>query len=667
MLMWSLDGTLRYLPIEALWDGKQYLLQRFQSAVFTPASLSRLADETSPDWTVLGLGVSKEHPGFTALPAVPEELRGIVRQGPGDGAGVLLGTILLDEAFTLPALKAALLNGYKALHIASHFAFRPGDETRSVLLLGDGAPLSLADFDQKPPSTLFRGVELICLSACDTAMGGQGADGREVDGLWRAGAAQRGGCGNGEPVAGGGRQHAGADAGLLPYPPAASGPLQAGGPAGGAAGAVDGQHEGDGAEPAAQPGGERAGAGRGGASPVPAGPKRALRAPLLLGALHPDRQLAMKRKFQPRHSLCERALLPDSRINDCVTICNPWVRSLSAFTVALVAVPFPGCPRQFENECLFLAPVANEDKGRPVVGMRVGRVRIGREGGQPTGDRPGTADTPGTGRVGASIGRSLGAAQQRQLRLPQRLDLGHTGMELPDLIEGAHQQLRALIRHRPQAGDHRVRALALRQHAKALDLSAVGILAAGRRVAGRKRQQVHALEQVAGHLLDLGQGEVAAVAKQQERVGFVAGPEGEVAGNMHDLVAVSQRRFHGGQREVCIQHDRSGQDARAALLSDDPAQLFGNGGERVKTGIGARNSQAQRGPLRVHVMFQAVEAGRGEEGVLEALDQVLLAVVEGGDRQIAQGAVQGPHQSLRLRARQVFLDRADENIIELFR
>jgi CHAT domain-containing protein len=60
--------------------------------------------------------------------------------------------------------------------------FRPGNETDSFLLLGDGDELSLArlkegDFD-------FIDVELLALSACETAMcGGKGADGREIEGF----------------------------------------------------------------------------------------------------------------------------------------------------------------------------------------------------------------------------------------------------------------------------------------------------------------------------------------------------------------------------------------------------------------------------------------------------------------------------------------------------
>src|SRR6185436_17180882 len=37
-LMWSLDGVLRYLPVSALHDGRQYVVERYRNVVFTPAS-----------------------------------------------------------------------------------------------------------------------------------------------------------------------------------------------------------------------------------------------------------------------------------------------------------------------------------------------------------------------------------------------------------------------------------------------------------------------------------------------------------------------------------------------------------------------------------------------------------------------------------------------------
>jgi CHAT domain-containing protein len=176
-LLWSLDGVLRYLPLAALYDGEQYLLERYRLVVFTPASHTRLKDLPRPQWTGLGVGVSKEHAYFTALPAVPDELRSIIRDPTlPEAQGVLPGTIHLDEAFTAPALRAALRQGYPVVHIASHFQFHPGDETASFLLLGDGSHLTLAQLKTWPQP--FQGVDLLTLSACNSALGGAAAEGR---------------------------------------------------------------------------------------------------------------------------------------------------------------------------------------------------------------------------------------------------------------------------------------------------------------------------------------------------------------------------------------------------------------------------------------------------------------------------------------------------------
>lgn len=181
-LMWSLDGALRYVPVAALYDGERYMVERYRNTVFTLASMARLKDEPSASWKGLGFGVSKALGDFAALPAVPEELRGIIRDEAADGArGVLPGKISLDEAFTEESLKTGLRQRFPLVHVASHFQFQPGNETDSFLLLGDGSRLSLAQL--KSAQSLFGGVELLTLSACDTASGGAGADGKEVEGF----------------------------------------------------------------------------------------------------------------------------------------------------------------------------------------------------------------------------------------------------------------------------------------------------------------------------------------------------------------------------------------------------------------------------------------------------------------------------------------------------
>lgn len=181
-LMWSLDGVLRYVPMGALHDGKQYLVERYRHVVFTPASQARLKDRPSAHWKGLGLGVSKAQTGFDPLPAVESELRGIIHEtGQPAANGILPGTVKLNEAFTADSMLASLRQRYPLVHIASHFQFRPGNETNSFLLLGDGSHLTLAQVKRYP--NIFEKVELLTLSACNTATGDAGASGSEVEGF----------------------------------------------------------------------------------------------------------------------------------------------------------------------------------------------------------------------------------------------------------------------------------------------------------------------------------------------------------------------------------------------------------------------------------------------------------------------------------------------------
>jgi CHAT domain-containing protein/tetratricopeptide (TPR) repeat protein len=175
-LMWSLDGVLRYLPLAALYDGKQYLIERYRVSVMTLASNARLNDRPDTKWKGAGFGVTKAYEGLPPLPLVSAELAGIIATKPGD-TGVLAGEIKLNGTFTEQSMRQTLLKGYAVVHIASHFRFQPGNETQSYLLLGDGGHLSLAEL--MTSANLFGGVQLLTLSACNTGMG----DGTEVEGF----------------------------------------------------------------------------------------------------------------------------------------------------------------------------------------------------------------------------------------------------------------------------------------------------------------------------------------------------------------------------------------------------------------------------------------------------------------------------------------------------
>ena len=178
-LLVSLDGSLRYAPLAALYDGERYLVEKYQFAILTDAGRSSLKDLPQSTWRVGGLGMTRETPEFIALPAVREELEGILRH---DGRGVLDGEVHFDEAFNLAKFRSVLNKNYPVIHIASHFVFRPGTEEDSFLLMGDGSRLSLKAI--KDTDMDFNGVDLLTLSACDTGSGGgTDANGREVEGF----------------------------------------------------------------------------------------------------------------------------------------------------------------------------------------------------------------------------------------------------------------------------------------------------------------------------------------------------------------------------------------------------------------------------------------------------------------------------------------------------
>ena len=183
-LMWSLDGVLRYVPMAALYDGDSYLVEKYRHTIFTTASKGRLKDAPKTNWTALGLGVSgeREESGrtFPKLPGTKRELEEIIKEKTVEGdTGILTGTISLDEQFTAETMQDALaFDKNPVVHIASHFSFDRADFNESFLLLGKGK-LTVGEMDKK--LNLFSNVDLLTLSACDTAVGN--ANGKEIEGF----------------------------------------------------------------------------------------------------------------------------------------------------------------------------------------------------------------------------------------------------------------------------------------------------------------------------------------------------------------------------------------------------------------------------------------------------------------------------------------------------
>jgi CHAT domain-containing protein len=195
LILW-LDGPLRYLPVGLLTSDGLHLAQRYELLVVGPDGLQeRRVQPIIGVPNLAAFGVTRAMSGLPALPAVADELCNIVRGpvqgletpnpkcGPRSvGAGPIPGTGRLNEYFTVEALglAAAPMTSHRILHIGTHFVLRPGNVSKSWLLMGNGSRLPLEELRRIE----WGNPALVTLSACETGLlDSASSDGRELDGL----------------------------------------------------------------------------------------------------------------------------------------------------------------------------------------------------------------------------------------------------------------------------------------------------------------------------------------------------------------------------------------------------------------------------------------------------------------------------------------------------
>ncbi len=170
------DGPLRTIPFAALHDGESFLVERL--AVVTTPGLTLTSAEPLPRANVRTLagGLTASVQGFNALPSVNNELAGIA---------TLFPTVRLqDRTFRTSGVESAVSQGgYSIVHLATHGHF-DSDHRKSYLLTYDGR-ITLDALQNTVGRRRYRKepVELLVLSACETASG----DDRAALGLAGAG------------------------------------------------------------------------------------------------------------------------------------------------------------------------------------------------------------------------------------------------------------------------------------------------------------------------------------------------------------------------------------------------------------------------------------------------------------------------------------------------
>ena len=173
------DGQLRYIPLAALYDGKQWLIERYRINNITAASLTDFNTKPEPKMQVLAgafiqgnykFKLGEQNFNFSGLPFAGKEINQLADN-------VSATTKFIDKDFNPQIIPQ--MDSYTIVHWATHAAFVVGTPEQSFVLFGDGTPVTLKDMKKWQ----FKNLDLIVLSGCETGLGGNFGTGIEILGL----------------------------------------------------------------------------------------------------------------------------------------------------------------------------------------------------------------------------------------------------------------------------------------------------------------------------------------------------------------------------------------------------------------------------------------------------------------------------------------------------
>jgi len=161
------DGVLRTIPFAALHDGKQFLVANY--AIVTTPSLTltdvKVTQRDNPK--ILLNGLTKSVQGYPALLSVRSEIESIGKLYSSQNV-----TQLLDENFTVDNFANALKkNVYSILHIASHGQFESIPQETFLLTYDGKLTVNHLETLIRLSERRAEPVDLLTLSACQTAVG----------------------------------------------------------------------------------------------------------------------------------------------------------------------------------------------------------------------------------------------------------------------------------------------------------------------------------------------------------------------------------------------------------------------------------------------------------------------------------------------------------------
>jgi CHAT domain-containing protein/predicted negative regulator of RcsB-dependent stress response len=163
-LVFVQDGVLRNIPPSVFHDGKNYLIENYNIAIAPSLQLIDPQPLAMQNSELLLAGLTQARQGFIALPGVKLELESIEAEFPAK--------LLLDKSFTEDNFdKTVTTSPFGIVHIATHGQFSSNAED-TFILTWDGR-ITIDEFNNllRGDRQQIRPIELLVLSACQTAIG----------------------------------------------------------------------------------------------------------------------------------------------------------------------------------------------------------------------------------------------------------------------------------------------------------------------------------------------------------------------------------------------------------------------------------------------------------------------------------------------------------------
>ena len=168
-LIFAPDGALRLIPLSTLHDGHFFLVENYAIGLIPAIGLTQPQKFNKTDIQILINGLSEARQGFSPLPSVVSEVRDLRKMFNTDH-------VLSNNQYTIDNLTIEFSrNNYNIVHIATHGIFA-GRKTDSFLLTYD-SKLTMDQLESLvgQSENSNHTVDLLTLSACQTALGNERA------------------------------------------------------------------------------------------------------------------------------------------------------------------------------------------------------------------------------------------------------------------------------------------------------------------------------------------------------------------------------------------------------------------------------------------------------------------------------------------------------------